>query len=212
MTPAAVLLDMDGTLVDAFAPIVYALNKTLESFGKPPMSEQDIKRHTGRGECSMISLFGEQREQAVARYLEFHDQRLYDIQPIPGAEPLLHWLQEQGIPAAIVTSKSQSRAERQLQHLGWEHYFTAVIGLTPERRQKPDPHTVFLACEAMGISPDHAIMIGDGTADMKAARAAGCLPIGISQHFSADELVQAGAAHCFPTLQDAHAWLKTATD
>ncbi len=205
----AVLLDMDGTLVDAFGPIIYALNRTLRHFGREPMSDIDIKRHTGRGECSMISLFGEEREAAAQHFLQFHDERLYDIQPLPGATELLHSLQQHHIPTGIVTSKSQQRADLQLQHLGWHHYFDTVIGLTGERRQKPDPHTVQLACEQLQIVPEHIVMVGDGTADMKAASRAGVLPVALTGHFCDEEMYAAGAVRCFSDLHQVRAWLET---
>ncbi|MDX8389456.1 MAG: HAD family hydrolase [Mariprofundaceae bacterium] len=204
----AVLLDMDGTIVDAFAPIVYALNKTLVEFGHQPMTADAIHRHTGRGECSMISLFGERREEAANRFLQFHDEKIYDVKPIEGAAPLLRWLQDNKLPVAIVTSKSQSRAELQLEHLQWTHYFTAIIGLTPERRQKPDPHTVQLACKALKVIPEKCVMIGDGTADMKAASASGCKSIGMTGTFSGEELQAAGASTCCTTLMEAKLWLQ----
>ncbi|RMH59669.1 MAG: HAD family hydrolase [Zetaproteobacteria bacterium] len=204
----AVLLDMDGTLVDAFAPIVYALNRTLRDFGRALMSERDIKRHTGRGECSMISLFGAEREEAARHFLRFHDEKLYDISPLPGAEAMLRFLQGRQLPSAIVTSKSQQRAELQLQHLGWRHYFACVVGLEEGRRQKPDPHTIQLACAELDVPPETAVMIGDGTADMKAARRAGALPLGLVGHFSAAEMRDAGAAACFTDLHEVLAWLR----
>jgi len=204
----AVLLDMDGTLVDAFGPIVYALNRTLIHFGREPMSEIDIKRHTGRGECSMISLFGEEREEAARHFLQYHDERLYEIKPLPGAVELLHSLQHHRIPAGIVTSKSQQRADLQLQYLGWQDYFVTVIGLTEERRQKPDPHTVQLACEQLNIASEHVVMIGDGTADMKAASQAGALPVALTGHFNRKEMCAAGAAYCFDNLHEVRIWLK----
>jgi len=207
MRPEAVLLDMDGTLVDAFGPIVSALNRTLADFGLPAMSDADIRRHTGRGECSMISLFGDRREEAAARFLEYHDERLLDVQPMPGAAELLDWLKMQGIPTAIVTSKHQDRAEKQLAHLGWRHLVDCVVGLREGRRQKPDPHTLLLACEALNVSPDCSIMAGDGTADMKAARRAGSLPVGLAHDFSEEELTEAGAARCFDSLHALRAWL-----
>jgi len=204
----AVLLDMDGTLVDAFGPIVYALNRTLHEYGLEPMSKEDVIRHTGRGECSMISLFGEHREAAARRFLEFHDERLYDIRPIDGAGELLDWLHARHIVTAIVTSKSQQRAEMQLAHLGWERKIQAVIGLCEGRRQKPDPHTMLLACEALDTKPAQAVMIGDGIADMKAAVRAGVRTIGISNSFSEKELEEAGATICFNSINMAHKWLK----
>jgi phosphoglycolate phosphatase-like HAD superfamily hydrolase len=204
----AVLLDMDGTLIDAFRPIITALNKTLADFGMEQMTDDEVIRHTGRGECSMISLFGEQREDASARFLEYHDENLFDVKPMQGAVELLDWLAEQGIASAIVTSKSQIRADKQLEFLGWTGKLGAVLGLCDGRRQKPDPHTVILACEALGVNPEDSIMIGDGTADIKSALRAGSLPIGLTHSFTASELSEVGAAHCFASLPEVQTWLK----
>jgi len=208
----AVLLDLDGTLIDAFGPIIYALNRTLKEFGLAPMSEVEVRRHTGRGECSMISLFGDYRKAAALRFLEFHDERLFDVRPMEGAETLLQWLNTQNIPVGIVTSKSQERAEKQLAYLGWLESVQTLIGMCEGRRQKPDPHTVRLACDVLDISPACAVMIGDGTADMKAASRAGVLPVGMCHDFSEEELEAAGAVHCFHTLPEVQQWLATQID
>jgi len=204
----AVLLDMDGTLVDAFRPIITALNRTLGDFSLPQMTDDEVRRHTGRGECSMLSLFGDHREAASARFLEYHDEYLFDVHPLPGALELLDWLTERGIASAIVTSKSQVRADKQLAFLGWENKLGAVIGLQQGRRQKPDPHTMFLACEALGIDANVCVMVGDGPADMKAAKRAGILPVGLTHSFTAQELGEDGAARCFGSLHEVHAWLQ----
>jgi len=207
MSFKAVLLDMDGTLVDAFKPIITALNRTLKDFGMPQMSDEDVKRHTGRGECSMVSLFGDEREAAAKRFLEYHDLHLFDIKPMTGAESFLDWLSEHAIASAIVTSKSQIRADKQIEYLGWNGKIGAVIGMLDGRRPKPDPHTVQLACEALNLHSSDTIMIGDGTADMKAAKRAGSTPVGLAHSFSHDELMEAGATRCFDSLAEVQAWL-----
>jgi len=205
----AVLLDMDGTIVDAFPPIIRALNQTFVEYGLPQMTAQEVKRHTGRGDCSMISLFGDKREEAGIRFLEIHDEDyLQHITPLPGAETLFQWLREIDMPCAIVTSKSQLRAEAQLEKLGWSGYVGAVIGKIKDRPEKPDPTPVLLACEALGIHATQTVMIGDGIADMKAGSRAGSTPIGLCDGFSAEELTEAGAAHCFDSLVQVHGWLQ----
>jgi len=203
-----VLFDMDGTLVDAFGPIVYALNRTLAEFGKPAMDDEAVRRHTGRGESSIAALFGDDRQAAIARYLEFHDEKLYELTAMPGAESLLERLGSLHLPVGIVTSKSQSRAELQLSHLGWSGYFGVVIGMQDGRRQKPDPHTLEMACAALDIPASSTLMIGDGTADMQAARRAGMRAFGLTGHFSADELAAAGADDCFANLGGIEAWFQ----
>lgn len=213
MSPAAsptiqgVLFDMDGTLVDAFTPIIYALNRTLAEFGKPEMDDEAVRRHTGRGESSIAALFGDDRSTAIERYLEFHDERMYELTPMPGAESLLHWLNDRSLPAGIVTSKSQSRADLQLAHLGWRDYFGVVIGMQDGRRQKPDPHTLEMACETLQIPAASTLMIGDGVADMLAAKRAGMLALGLTGHFSARELTDAGADYCFASLEEIETWM-----
>jgi phosphoglycolate phosphatase-like HAD superfamily hydrolase len=205
-----ILLDMDGTIVDAFPPIIRALNQTFTEFGLPQMTPQEVKRHTGRGDCSMISLFGERREEAGIRFLEIHDEDyLQHITPLAGAEKLFLWLQKKSIPCAIVTSKSQKRAEAQLDVLGWRDLIQSVIGKIDGRPEKPDPTPILLACEALNIIPQQTVMIGDGIADMKAATRAGALALGLCDGFSAEELTQAGAIYCFDSLTEIHAWLKT---
>ncbi len=203
----AVLLDMDGTLVDAFKPITNALNQTLRDFGLPQMSDEDVKRHTGRGECSMISLFGDEREAAAKRFLEYHDHHLFEIKPMTGAETLLAWLGEHGIASAIVTSKSQIRADKQIEYLGWTDKINVVVGMLDGRRQKPDPHTIQLACDTLKLHPSDTMMVGDGTADMKAAKRAGSAPVGLTHSFNEEELCDAGAIRCFDSLAGVRAWL-----
>ncbi len=206
----AVLFDMDGTIVDAFPPIIRALNQTFIEFDLPTMSDIDIKRHTGKGDCSMIALFGDRKEEAGIRFLEIHDEDYLDhINPLTGAVALFNWLKEREIPIAIVTSKSQIRAEAQLDALGWSHYFDTVIGKIAGRAEKPDPTPVLLACKELSVAAGSCIMIGDGLADMKAATRAGSRALGICDGFSADELTEVGASHCFNSLIEVHSWLKS---
>jgi len=206
----AVLLDMDGTLVDAFAPIVRAMNQTLQEFGLAQMSDADIRRHTGKGDCSMTALFGEQKEAAGKRFLEIHDEDYFTgIFPLAGATELLNWLQDKHIPVAIVTSKGQHRAEEQLAHLGWSNKVHTVVGKLDGRANKPDPESLFIACDTLQTKPENTVMVGDGIADVKAATRAGSVGIGITVSFSSDELHEAGAIQTFPTLLEVHTWLKT---
>ena len=204
-----VLFDMDGTLVDAFPPIINALNQTLVEYGMPTMTPEAIKRHTGRGDCGMRSLFGDHKEKATVRFLELHDaDYLKQIETITGAEALLSWLHGNQIPVAIVTSKGQHRAEAQIELLGWQRYFQVIIGKLDGRAEKPSPEPVLMACKSLSLKASESIMIGDGTADMKAGSSAGALTVGISGSFSPKELEDSGASICFNSLVEVHQWLK----
>ena len=157
----------------------------------------------------MIALFGDRKEAAGIRFLEIHDEDyLNQITPLDGAIVLFDWLKERGIATAIVTSKSQIRAEAQLDALGWSAYFDTVIGKIAGRPEKPDPTPVLLACKDLNVAPDACVMIGDGIADMKAATRAGSRALGICDAFSAQELKDVGALSCFNSLTEVHTWLQ----
>jgi len=206
----AVLLDMDGTIVDAFTPIVRAMQQTLKEFHLPVLSALEIRRHTGKGDCSMTALFGEHQEAATQRFIAIHDEDYFTgIQPLLGAEALLKDMQDKGVPVAIVTSKGQHRAEAQLAHLGWLDKVYCVFGKLEGRASKPNPESLWLAADALHVDIQKTIMVGDGIADMKAAKRATSYGVGLTASFSAQELQEAGAQQTFPTLPEVHTWLKT---
>lgn len=206
----AVLLDMDGTLVDAFPPIVHALNTTLREFGLEEMTELEVRRHTGRGQLGIHELFGDRHAEASARFLELHDaEYLRLVTPMDGALPLLQWLQGRALGTAVVTSKGQHRAEAQIDVLGWSAYLPVIIGKLDGYAGKPDPAPVLRACKALDVSPEHTVMIGDGVADMTAAAGAGSRGIGLYGAFSRQELEEAGATSCFSSLNEVLQWLQT---
>lgn len=205
-----VLLDLDGTLIDGFTPIVIALNQTLEKYGLAKMSPRAIRRHTGVGDGGIATLFGDDWPAARRQFLELHDRiHLETIAPLPGASELLLWLKEHGIPAGIVTNKAQARAEEQISHLGWQEYIAAIIGADEDRPGKPNPEPVHRLCRQLGVLAAHTLLVGDGPVDMQAAKAAGSTGIGITASFSTGEMAEAGARHCFRDLCTLLAWLRT---
>jgi len=206
-----VLLDLDGTLIDAFKPIILAMRSTLQAFNLPELTDLEIRRHTGQGDCSMTALFGDKKQAASEHFIQVHDQNyLNDIQVLDGAEALISWLKIQGLPMAVVTSKGQHRAEAQLEKLGWMQHFHSVIGKLEGRASKPNPEPLLLACKTMGCLPQHVVMIGDGEADMKAAKRAGCQAVGLTHSFLEHELKSCGADVCFTSLTEVLSWLQVA--
>ncbi len=207
-----VLFDLDGTLLDAFPPIISALNQTLKEFGKPEMTAEAVKRHTGRGGGGIKPLFPDHVDEAGRRFLELHDAiYLKQVKMIDGADKMLAYLHDLTIPMAVVTSKGQHRAEAQIELLGWQDYFQAIIGKVDGRPEKPSPVPVRMACETLQLPAAECIMVGDGIGDMQAGSRAGLFSVGITDCFSKSELEDSGASICFETLYEAYQWLRTAT-
>ncbi len=207
MIVRALLLDLDGTLIEAFRPIVRAVNAALAALGEPPLPEDDIRRRTGRGGGDIRALFGARADEAMRVFYEEHDAHLLEVAAAPGAFELLDDARARGWKIAVVTSKTEPRARAQLAHLGLASRLDALVGFVPGRAQKPDPEPVRLACAALGVAPAEAVMLGDGVADMQAAARAGALPLGLAGAYTARELAQAGAAACVADLFEARRWL-----
>lgn len=195
---AAVLFDLDGTLLDTAADITLALNRATAEYGWGPLPESDVRRMIGRGspiliERAAVALGRSLDEATHAALIErfFHHYGAlqefdeYAAQPYPGAAESLRRLHDAGLGTAIVTNKQQRFAEGLLKRLGLSSYVDCVVGGDACERRKPDPQPLLFACESLHVPASRALMVGDSINDVQAARAAGmpivCVPYGYNE-------------------------------
>ena len=192
----AVIVDLDGTMVDTLGDFEVALNRTLAGFDLPPVNRALIERTVGKGSEHLIrsvldhqlalpevTAYGricvgrtevlyEPAWQAYQRhYLDINGQ-FSDVYP-GVVEGLSAW-REQGLPLACLTNKPRAFAQALLEAKGLAKFFTVVFGGDSFERKKPDPLPLLKTCEALGTAPAHTLMVGDSQNDALAARAAGC--------------------------------------
>ncbi|WP_051908274.1 HAD family hydrolase [Candidatus Odyssella acanthamoebae] len=193
--PTAVLFDWDNTLVDTMPLICAAINQTLEHFGMKTWSEQDIKQKTQlSAKDGLPHHFGDRWPEALAIYLDFyHQNHLKFLNPLPGALALLNKLTDKNIPMGLVSNKGGATLRREVSHLKWDRFFSALIGAGDAVKDKPDPAPALLALKTMGMEASPAIwFVGDAPVDWRCAEAIGCLPIPIGFcHAEADSYAQA---------------------
>ena len=104
------------------------------------------------------------------------------ISLFPGIKPLLHDLNSSGCRLGVLTQKDRefqvegrlSGASSELEELGVASLFSVVVGFEDVAHHKPNPEGVELALEHLGVLPRDALMVGDSSADIVAAKAAGC--------------------------------------
>jgi pyrophosphatase PpaX len=196
--PAAVLWDLDGTLVDSIELIVAAAMNAFACRPGPSPSEAQIRNTIGR---PLPTTFGpwlvddDDLPFLIAKYreyqLEHHDRLTSAYEGIVDAVSGLH---AAGCRMAIVTSKVGFMAERALVHTGLSSYMQCVIASDSTAKHKPDPEPVRVALERLGTEPGDAVFVGDSPYDMQAARAAGVHALGVAWGaFPATALVDAGA-------------------
>lgn len=170
-----VLWDLDGTLVDSGADIVWSANETRRSMGFEPLPEATVRSFIGEGSPKlMASMMGPDERlhaPALARFLEIYSEHLTDrTRPYNGIDELVRQLAGR---QAIVTNKPGDFARRLVTHLGWTRLFDSVIGADDVANKKPAADMVEKALANAGVAKSDAVLVGDTTIDIATAKAAG---------------------------------------
>lgn len=182
----AVIVDLDGTMVDTLGDFDAALNATLRELGRPDVARADIERMVGKGSKHLIRSalqhggLGAAAADALLdaawasyqthyRAINGTRSKLY-----PGVAEGLAALRARGLPLACLTNKPLAFARDLLQAKGLAGHFAQVFGGDSFERSKPDPLPLLKTCEALGSAPGQTLMVGDSQNDGLAARGAGC--------------------------------------
>jgi phosphoglycolate phosphatase len=194
----AVLFDLDGTLVDAFADIAAAANHVRMGMGLPPLTVDEVKLHVGHGARRLVAgvtglaLGTPELEFQFSILLEFYRQNPASLaKPFPGTFEVLSSLRNAGVALAVCTNKPHGVTIALLEQLGMLDMFQCVLGEQPGLPAKPDPAMVYRALDQLGVSPSQALFVGDSPVDIATAREASLSVVVLSHGaHSADELSQ----------------------
>jgi phosphoglycolate phosphatase len=193
----AAIVDLDGTMVDTLGDFEIALNRALADIDLPPVTRDLVERTVGKGSEHLIrSVLAHQLAlPGVKEGLNLCASRgvdpLYELAWLryqhhylaingqfasvyPSVVAGLQQMRDAGWRLACLTNKPLSFAQPLLQAKGLDGLFTHVFGGDSFARKKPDPLPLLKTCEALGVQPFEALMVGDSSNDAQAARAAGC--------------------------------------
>ena len=206
--PDAILLDLDGTLVDSAYAQAAAWQEALARHGLP-ISGWRIHRALGRGAAALrdeLERAGHAPptaavvEQVRAAHTAALDRFLAHAQPCPGGHELLAAAARLRLPLAVVTGGHRDMAERLLEAAFGARAWTLVVA-GADAAAKPAPDALQLAAERLGVAAGDCWYVGDSVWDMQAARAAGAAGVGVrSGGWQAEELREAGAHAVFDHL------------
>lgn len=186
----AVLFDLDGTLIETDDETVASLAQRLRFLGRlaPEAQRKRMARRWLMGSEDLVNGFITLLDRLDLDGLLF---RLNDIfrrwrgirKPenfvavVGGPEALRALAQRYRL--AVVTSRSRHEAERFLAQYELLDLFHAVITRDDVRRLKPHPSPVSKAAEKLGVPPTQCVMVGDTEVDVRSAKAAGALSVGV---------------------------------
>lgn len=182
--PAAVLWDMDGTLVDS-EHYWMASERSLAAAHDAPWTDQDGHDLIGNSlyESSKIikAKIGSSMEpDAIIEHLtdSMVAQLSVEIHWRPGARELLSELKRKRIKTALVTMSMHRMAEEVVNRIPFQA-FDVIIGGDDVTRGKPFPDPYLQAAEALGVRPEDCVALEDSSTGLRSAEAAGTKAVGI---------------------------------
>jgi len=204
--PKAVIFDWDNTLVDVWDVITDSINEVRASFGQSLWSIDEAKAQCVLAMRESFPLwYGEAWKKARdIFYSRYHQTHLSHLKVMPGAEALLRFLKERGIPAFIVSNKRGDNLRDEIDHLGWGGFFAGVAGSMDAENDKPERGPVDLVLNGAGLKADDPSVwfVGDTHADVDCARAAGCTPVMVHNFEEAERLgVELNFSDCQMVLE-----------
>ena len=200
-TVRAVLLDLDGTLLDTAPEIAAAAADMLAELGLDAVPAATVRGFIGKGIPHLVcrtlaaSLGRKSDERRTGAGLEsffFHYAKRNGRQATtyPGVREGLTTMHAGGLALACVTNKSARFTLPLLEATGLAGFFSAVVSGDTAARKKPAPDPLLAACAGLRVTPGEAIMVGDSANDALAARAAGCTVLLVPYGYSEDVDVQ----------------------
>ncbi len=209
--PAAVLFDLDGTLVDTVATRIRSWIEGLESAGFPT-TEEDVAPLIGiDGRRLAIEVaarrgvsLAPERAEAIDRDTGERYERLNrQPRPLPGVRELVAALDGAGVPWAIATSSRAEQVATSVAALSLPRE-PRIVDAGDVQHAKPEPDLLLHAAAQLGVPPTRCWYVGDSTWDMVAAVAAGMIAIGVTRGAAvgAPVLREAGAAAVVETLEE----------
>ena len=204
----AVMVDLDGTLVDTIGDFEVALNRALADLQVPTANRSLVERSIGKGSEHLIrtvlkhqlalpGMDGHAREveQLFTPVWERYEHHYLSINGefsnvFPGVMEGLEQIKALGLPMACLTNKPVSFALPLIKDKGLAAYFSKVFGGDSFERKKPDPLPLLKTCEALQSLPAQTLMVGDSSNDAQAADAAGCPVVLMTYGYNHGEPIQ----------------------
>lgn len=209
LAPAAVVFDLDGTLIDSRGDIVAATNHALAATGRRPLPAQSIVRLIGDGARALCARAAglpesaEDVEPVLAEFLSYYRAHPVDFTRwMPGAQEVLEALTDwDDLTLALCTNKARVVTEAVLLALGVRSRFRAVVAGGDLAEKKPAAAPLLSIARTLNMDIARLVMVGDGPQDIECARRAGARSVGLLNGYSPRErLSEAKPDVLIPTL------------
>lgn len=214
MRPKALIFDMDGLILDTEGFYKRSWTETAKEFGFDLTDELYLKLigiTVADAEQVLADAFGpgfakeKFHVRAEAAYTELHEREGIPLKP--GIRELLVWAREEKVACAVGTSTVREEAKRRLEHHKILEYFQEVIGGDMVEHGKPHPEIFLKAQTALGIEPQHCLVLEDAHSGLVAAKAGGMRSCLVPDMLPPSDESRAIAEGVFKSLHEVRSWL-----
>lgn len=162
------LFDFDGTLLDSNHHVIHCFQQAFREVRGIELPEKTITATFGIPLAqALVDLDPEHADELLRVYRKHSDAiGLSLLKEIEGARDTLQALHDAGCINAIVTSKKEENARTQMAHIGISDLIDILVGPEKTTTHKPDPAPVLYTLDALGVSADDCLMIGDSPNDI----------------------------------------------
>lgn len=182
--PKMILFDWDNTLMDTTPALYKAFSVMRDRYDLPHYTMSEYQARTGLSMRETFpQMFGDKWEEARKIYLDaYQANHIALLVPFADAKEVVAFAAEKVCKVGVVSNKTSSILKKEIDHLQWNEYFSAVVGAGDAPKDKPAPDPVYLALEQAGLhGPQDVWFVGDGDADVLCAKNAGCLPVRVAE-------------------------------
>ncbi|MDP2325057.1 MAG: phosphoglycolate phosphatase [Gammaproteobacteria bacterium] len=183
--PAAVLFDLDGTLLDTAPDMIAALNSICAEEGADSVAYDRARGFVSNGAAGLLRLafpaFDPLKDLNLQqRYLDRYAERLaVDTQLFPHLDRLLAALEDADVPWGVVTNKPMYLTDPLMAALGLHRRSACTVSGDTLPERKPHPRPILFALEQLAVEPAQSIYIGDARRDIESGRAAGTTTVAV---------------------------------
>ncbi len=203
------IFDMDGVLIHSEPIIMKAAEDALALYGIKA-GREDFLPYIGAGEEKFISgpaaAAGKEAEIPAIMaemYRRYRENVYTGLAVFPGAAGTVRELQKQGKTLALVSSSEREKLMVSLDAAGIdETCFTVILSGSDVARKKPDPEPYRKAAEMLGAAAEDCVVIEDALSGVRAAKGAGMACVAVTNSFSKEALLAAGADRCVGNLDE----------
>lgn len=214
-TPAAVIFDMDGLLMDTERVALRTFHEAADGLGitvPDGLYESLIGRTWRTNQVQMREALGADAAEAISAAWDRAFEARVAVEGIPkkpGADALLEMLSRRGVPRAVATSNARRYAVAQLRDADLLAYFPVVTAGDEVDRGKPAPDIFLATARRLGTRPAACVVLEDSEAGVAAAAAAGMRVIMVPDLVTPTRETAALAERVCPSLAEAHAFLES---